>query len=89
LCLVFLSRAANLPDLGERERAMQTTISVAAIILGAAAIILGTVGVGTCRTTSDLVDTKLRSSDDRLAFKMPRQIPIPRGWPGAAPGARP
>ena len=68
---------------------MQTTISIAAIILGAAAIVLGTVGIGTCRTTSDLVDTKLRSSDDQLAFKMPRQIPIPRGWPGAAPGARP
>ncbi|MGZ5900865.1 MAG: hypothetical protein ACXWK3_14095 [Reyranella sp.] len=68
---------------------MQTTISVAAIILGATAIILGTVGIGTCRTTSDLVDTQVRSSDDRLAFKMPRQIPIPRGWPGAAPGARP
>jgi hypothetical protein len=69
---------------------MQTTISVAAMILGAAAIILGTVGIGTCRTTSDLIDTKVRSSDDdRLAFKMPRPIPIPRGWPGAAPGARP
>jgi hypothetical protein len=78
-----------MPALGKRERAMQTTISIAAIILGAAAIILGTVGIGTCRTTSDLVDTKVRSSDDRLAFKMPRQIPIPRGWPGAAPGARP
>lgn len=68
---------------------MQTTISLAAIMLGAAAIILGTVGIGTCRTTSDLVDTKVQASDERLAFKMPRQIPIPRGWPGAAPGARP
>jgi hypothetical protein len=78
-----------MPGLGKRERAMQTTISIAAMILGAAAIILGTVGIGTCRTTSDLVDTKVQASDDRLAFKMPRQIPIPRGWPGAAPGARP
>ena len=60
---------------------MQTTISVAAMILGAAAIVLGTVGIGTCRTTSDLVDTKVRSSGDQLAFKMPRPIPIPRGWP--------
>ena len=68
---------------------MHSTISVAAMILGAVAIILGTVGIGTCRTTSDLVDTKVRSSDDRLAFKLPRQIPVPRGWPGAAPGARP
>jgi hypothetical protein len=68
---------------------MQTTLSIAAMILGAAAIVLGTVGIGTCRTTSDLVDTKVRSGDDQLAFKMPRQIPIPRGWPGAAPGARP
>jgi hypothetical protein len=68
---------------------MQTTISIAAMILGAAAIVLGTMGIGTCRTTSDLVDTKVQSSDERLAFRMPRQIPIPRGWPGAAPGARP
>ena len=64
---------------------MQTTISVAAMILGAAAIILGTVGIGTCRTTSDLVDTKVQTSEERLAFHMPRQIPIPRGWPGARP----
>ena len=56
---------------------MQTTISIAAIILGAAAIVLGTVGIGTCRTTSDLVDTKVRSSDDQLAFRMPRADPHP------------
>jgi hypothetical protein len=68
---------------------MQSTISIAAMILGSTAIILGTIGIAACRTTSDLVDTKLQSSDERLAFKMPRQIPIPRGWPGAAPGARP
>ena len=64
---------------------MQTTISIAAMILGSAAIVLGTVGIGTCRTTSDLVDTKVQSSDERLAFRMPRQIPTPRGWPGAQP----
>ena len=32
---------------------------------------------------------EVATSDDRLAFKLPRQIPVPRGWPGAAPGARP
>jgi hypothetical protein len=66
---------------------MQTTISVAAMILGAAAIVLGTVGIGACKTTSELIDTKVRTTDDRLAFRMihpshpaPTVRPAP-GWP--------
>jgi hypothetical protein len=65
---------------------MHSTISVAAMILGAAAIILGTVGVAACKTSSQLIDTKARSADDRLAFKWihpPRQ---PSGWPTTPPG---
>ena len=61
---------------------MHSTLSVAAMILGAAAIILGTVGVGTCKTTServDTIDTKVRSTDDRLAF---RWVHLPRPTPG-------
>jgi len=76
---------------------MQSTISIAAMILGAAAIVLGTVGIGACKTTSELVDTKVRSTDDRLAFRMihpthsaPAVRPAPTvrpapGWPTLPP----
>lgn len=70
---------------------MHSTISIAAMILGAAAIILGTVGIGACKTTSELIDTKVRSTDDRLAFRMihpihpaPAVRPAP-GWPTLPP----
>jgi hypothetical protein len=68
---------------------MHSIIPVAALLLGAVAIILGTVSVGACNTARELIDTQVRSTDDRLAFKLPRQIPAPRGWPVAPPGARP
>ena len=52
---------------------MQSTISVAAMLLGATAIILGTVGIGACKSASELgdtrIDTKAGSTDDRLAFE--------------------
>ena len=63
---------------------MQSTISVAAMLLGATAIILGTVGIGACKSTSELsdtrIDTKAGSTDDRLAFRVirpPRQPSAP------------
>jgi hypothetical protein len=70
---------------------MQSTISIAAMILGAAAIVLGTVGIGACKTTSELIDTKVRSTDDRLAFRMihpTHPAPAVRPSPGSPPRAR-
>jgi hypothetical protein len=63
---------------------MHSTISVAAMILGAAAIIVGTVGVGACKTSSELIDTKMRSTDDRFAWIHPSRQPS--GWPTTPPG---
>jgi hypothetical protein len=85
-CLVYLSRAAQCRISGEREIPMQATISIAAMILGAAAIILGTVGVGACKTTSELIDTKVQSTDSRLAFGWTRPIRPSSGWPTAPRG---
>jgi hypothetical protein len=64
---------------------MYSTIPIAAMILGAAAIILGTVGVGARTTTSELIDTKVRSTDDRLALGWTRPIRPPSGRPVAPP----
>jgi hypothetical protein len=72
-----------MPGLWRRESTMQSTLSAAAILLGAVAIILGTVSVGMCKTTSDLTDTKVRSTDDRLAFGWVRPVrpaSPPSGW---------
>ena len=77
---------------------MQSTISIAAMLLGATAIVLGTMGIGACKSTSELsdtrIDTKARSTDDRLAFRIrpPRQ-PSAAGRPSPrtmipAPGPR-
>jgi hypothetical protein len=72
---------------------MQSTISVAAMLLGATAIILGTVGIGACKSTSDLsdtrIDTKAGSTDDRLAFRVIRPPRQPIGAPVAPPVGRP
>jgi hypothetical protein len=71
---------------------MQSTISVAAMLLGATAIILGTVGIGACKSTSELsdtrIDTKAGSTDDRLAFRMIRPPRQPSGWPASPPVGR-
>ena len=71
---------------------MQSTISVAAMLLGATAIILGTVGIGACKSTSDLsdtrIDTKAGSTDDRLAFRVIRPPRQPNGAPVAPPVGR-
>jgi hypothetical protein len=68
---------------------MQSTISVAAMLLGATAIILGTVGIGACKSAGELsdtrIDTKAGSTDDRLAFRVIR----PPRQPNAAPVAPP
>ena len=65
---------------------MQSTISVAAMLLGATAIILGTVGIGACKSTSELsdtrIDTKAGSTDDRLAFRVIRPPRQPSGRAG-------
>jgi len=55
------------------------------MILGAATIILGTVGVGARTTTSEVIDTKVRSTDDRLALGWTRPIRPPSGRPVAPP----
>ena len=72
---------------------MQSTISVAAMLLGATAIILGTVGIGACKSTSDLgdtrIDTKAGSTDDRLAFRVIRPPRQPVGAPVAPPVGQP
>ncbi len=52
---------------------------------GGSGIILGTVGVGACHTTSELIDTKVRSTDDRLALGWTRPIRPPSGRPVAPP----
>jgi len=63
------------------------------MLLGATAIILGTVGIGTCKSTSDLsdtrIDTKAGSTDDRLAFRVIRPPRQPIGAPVAPPVGRP
>jgi hypothetical protein len=71
---------------------MQSTISVAAMLLGATAIILGTVGIGACKSASELsdtrLDTKAGSTDDRLAFRVIRP-PRPPSIPSIPPIGRP
>jgi len=63
------------------------------MLLGATAIILGTVGIGACKSTSDLsdtrIDTKAGSTDDRLAFRVIRPPRQPIGAPVAPPVGRP
>ena len=63
------------------------------MLLGATAIILGTVGIGACKSTSDLsdtrIDTKAGSTDDRLAFRVIRPPRQSIGAPVAPPIGRP
>ena len=62
------------------------------MLLGATAIILGTVGIGACKSTSELsdtrIDTKAGSTDDRLAFRVIRPPRQPNGTPVAPPFGR-
>ena len=64
---------------------MHSIIPIAAMLLGAAAIILGTVSIGACHTTSAFIDTKARSTDDSLALGWTRPIRLPSGRPVAPP----